>query len=632
MSIHKTMTVDRFLGLHQSADGSTERKPGEADVMENFHITDDYNLRLRPGTTVCSLLEGKFHSIHRVHFGGVNQLLIVHENAEKAEASGLLEVSLLNMEANSRWHLDHNEAKLRSDKPVKVFFQGNNLYIVGGYPGGNDATIRSFRIHFSENGTASYNHLYTPVWLTGCSPSGGGTELEPLNILNTYFKIEISANGTSKDYKLPELVKGIAEVWVDGEKKVTENGDPYGKYDLNTHTFEYVGIAEGVNNLVLVCYYDTGKFSEARTRFLNMRHCECFNGATDSRVFFYGDGSDICYYSGIPAFGAGLYIPAVNEISVDSASGPITAMRRHGSKLMAFKTSSAFTIDYSPVTLEDGRVIAGFQLHAAHKTVGNDMDDQVQTVNNCPRTFHNGVVYDWKHNASYYQDERYAKPVSQKVAIALRNADASKIVTCDNDTEQTYYMFLNDERGTVLLHRYGLDVWCMYTGEVFKDVTCAAGVNGKTYFSTGSALLYLDSGSAYDRWYRTGQYSRSEKPVSARWESGYYDMGMDYRRKYSSYLWISMLPEENSRMDVTVKTDRRDNYITKTIGVPLLSWEAMDFSNFSFVRSRAPRMKRIKLKAKKYVYYKLIFTVNHPGARATVLGYDQQVRFASEVK
>jgi hypothetical protein len=156
--------------------------------------------------------------------------------------------------------------------------------------------------------------------------------------------------------------------------------------------------------------------------------------------------------------------------------------------------------------------------------------------------------------------------------------------------------------------------------------------NGRVYFCTGHSLLYLDGDHTYDDWYKPGQTGLSECPICARWESGYYDMGMDNRRKYSSYLWISMLPEANSRMDVTVKTDRRDNYITKTIGVPLLSWETMDFSNFSFLLSRAPRMKRIKLKAKKYVYYKLIFSVDHPGARATVLGYDQQVRFASEVK
>lgn len=637
MSINKTVTVDKFLGLHQSEDGSTERRPGESDVMENFYITDGYNLKLRPGVS-ADLMDltkdftprGKIHSMHKVVLQGFSEILIFYEDADDSSS---LRMALVNTKTRHWIYWTSDQTKLRSDKPVKVFLQGNDTYVAGSFYGSaNDYSVQSFRIHHTDDQNANIDsHLYTPVYLTGCALSGGGTELEPLNILNDHFKVEYSSDGSeSQHYLLPEVAEDIEEVWVDGEKKVDADGNYWGHVSGGVW-YPPEDIPAGVNNVVLVCFY-RDEFLAAREKFINMRHCESYNGATDSRVFFYGDGSDICFYSGMPAFGAGLYIPVANEIKVGNSSGSITAMRRHGSKLMAFLQNSTYTIDYTTVTLADGRIIPGYYVRDAHKAVGNDMDNQVQTVNNCPRTLCHGVLYDWKHNASYYQDERYAKPASQKVAIALRHADAAKIVTCDNDMERTYYMFLNDDRGTVLLHRYDLDVWCMYTGEVFQNVTCATVDNGRVYFCTGNSLLYLDGDHTYDDWYKPGQTGLSECPICARWESGYYDMGMYNRRKYSSYLWISMLPEANSRMDVTVKTDRRDNYITKTIGVPLLSWETMDFSNFSFLLSRAPRMKRIKLKAKKYVYYKLIFSVDHPGARATVLGYDQQVRFASEVK
>ena len=42
-------TVDKFLGINESGDGDTELKLGEASKMENFTITDAYNLILRPG-------------------------------------------------------------------------------------------------------------------------------------------------------------------------------------------------------------------------------------------------------------------------------------------------------------------------------------------------------------------------------------------------------------------------------------------------------------------------------------------------------------------------------------------------------------------------------------------------------
>ena len=45
----KMFTVDKFLGINESADGLTELGMGEASAMENFFITDAYNLSVRPG-------------------------------------------------------------------------------------------------------------------------------------------------------------------------------------------------------------------------------------------------------------------------------------------------------------------------------------------------------------------------------------------------------------------------------------------------------------------------------------------------------------------------------------------------------------------------------------------------------
>lgn len=633
MSTNKIMTVDKFLGLHQSADGSTELKPGEAAVLENFTITDDYNLKLRPGTSVCGnptqTMKGNIRAMHRVCLNGVNELLILYDDPDNSGSCGMI---LWDPEADHCIYWTGDVTKLRRDKPVKVFVQGNDLYVVGGYYGTADHNARSFRVYHTDDTHASIDEfVYTPLILTGCSPSGGGTELEPVNLIQKVARIQFSGDGTTADYYLPAHVKDVYRILVDGQEVALADGE----MDTANHCFRAAAaFPEGVNNVEFFCMLDLPEQSEAVEKFLNMRHCEAYNGATDTRFFFYGDGTNICYYSGVPTYGDGLYIPAGNEIAVDNVTGPITAMHRHGSKLMVFKQNGTFTIDYSPVTLTDGRVIAGFYVRPAHKAVGNEMDNQVQTVNNYPRTLCGGVLYEWRNNASFYQDERYAKPISQRIANLLRSADPDGIITCDNDAEQTYYMFLNDARGTVLLHRYQLDVWCMFTGTPFTNIGAAASVNGKVYFGD-LGLLQLDPGSAYDRYCvkdRDGNLVYREDPITARWESGYNAMGMDYRRKYSSYLWISMLPEVRSKMNVTVRTDRRDDYITKTVGTPLLSFDDVDFSNFSFLRSRAPRMKRIKLKVKKYVYYKLIFTVTHPGARATVLGYDQQIRYASDVK
>ena len=40
----------------------------------------------------------------------------------------------------------------------------------------------------------------------------------------------------------------------------------------------------------------------------------------------------------------------------------------------------------------------------------------------------------------------------------------------------------------------------------------------------------------------------------------------------------------------------------------------------------------MRLKVKKFIYYKVIIKITEPGAVGTVLGFDQQIRYASMAK
>ena len=120
--------------------------------------------------------------------------------------------------------------------------------------------------------------------------------------------------------------------------------------------------------------------------------------------------------------------------------------------------------------------------------------------------------------------------------------------------------------------------------------------------------------------------------IKALWESGYMAFGADFQRKYSSQLYVSMLPQAHSGMTITAATDRRDEYMEKSVGSNIFTWDEADFRWWSFDISSAPKIRRVRLKIKKFVYYKLIFRVEAAGARATVLGYDQTVRYGSMAK
>jgi hypothetical protein len=409
-----------------------------------------------------------------------------------------------------------------------------------------------------------------------------------------------------------------------------------GSFDGATHTFTFKTAPDkGVGNVEFTYGTDAIKAEENRMRIVKMMLTEAYNGSTDTRLFVAGDGSNICYYSGVTQDGEAtpMYFPAMNEIAVDMTSAAVTGLIRHYSKLMVFtRGGGAYSISYEPVTQTDDSTVAGFYLRAANREFGNDVMGQVRTVNNFPRTITRDGIYSWNITASYYKDERYAKIISGKVRKSLKTADIHNVIAYDDNFSKTYYVFLNDALGTVLVNRYDLGrdgVWCIYRGEMFKNVRNAMVSHGTMVFLNDTEAFYLDKSEVYDT---PKVFGGQPTQIKALWESGYMAFGADFQRKYSSQLYVSMLPQAHSSMTITAATDRRDEYMEKTVGSNIFTWDGADFRWWSFDISSAPKIRRVRLKIKKFVYYKLIFRVEEEGARATVLGYDQTVRYGSMAK
>lgn len=626
----KIFKVDKFLGLNEAADSTTEMKLGEASVAENFYITDDYNIRRRPGVVKrCPVDWGcRFLGVHTGYRGKDTQWLLTVE----VKPTSLMYIIRLSSYSgnNADAEPDIEEAlqgydKLSPDHPVKIFDYASETYILGSDLSGNEMIGFIMRRN-DGRGRLSVEEmipsdLYVPVIFTGASPAGDGTEMESVNLLTNKVRLQYSADGTATAFVLPDNI-------VDATATV-DNEAATGTFSADTHKFTFSKTpSKGVNNVEFTCSISDDELKASRVKFLQMKHCESFNGGADSRLFFYGDGTNICYYSGVPGFGSGLYIPALSEIAIDSSASPITGMVRHYTQLLAFKPDGVFSISYAPTTLADGRIIAGFNVKTANRNYGNEMDAQIQTVGNYPRSLSNGNLYEWRGANSNYQDERYAKRVSEKVCKTLSSIPPQQIITCDDNATQTYYMFLNDEDGTVLVNRYAVDAWFVYKGNMFKDVQFAAIFDGQPYFVNPYGICRFDWNANMDVAIEYGEYDE----ICAVWETGYMDFGSGFRKKHSSYIWMYMLPEPASDISVTVTTDCRDEYLEKNMGCPTLDFSKLDFSNFSFLFSLAPQSHRAKIKVKKFVYYKLILRTTKPGAAATVLGYDQQVRFASNVK
>ena len=619
MSDTRVFTVDKFLGLNESADGTSELKMGEATKCENFYITDGYNLKTRPG--IVAYIDDPDYWPDRVFpftINGEVWIIMIQDFETQSDVAFFKNGELAFTFAEPG--LLVRQVFLHNGKVHLVCATGNTAT---GEFGEVSVQYLDYRGEGKNEFGRMFGEVYVPLILSGRAPSGAdSTTIEPLNILTNECRIQFVSDGETKEYLFPTSVSEVLNF--DSED---------GVFNAETHTFTFADgkVPESGLDVEFYCTIDDPDLEKAKNKFLNMLNYEHYNGATDSRIFFYGDGSNICYYTGVPAHGNenALYIPAMNELAVDFSDSPITAMVRHYSRLLAFKPDGVESIVYEPVTLEDGKVIAGFYLRPVNREYGNEAMGQVVLVNNYPRSLYKGNIYDWKITSTTYRDERYAKSISQKVAKTLARVDVSKIVACDDDANKTYYAFLNDGSGTVLVHRYDLDVWSIYRSEHTKNVHYAFMVSGMLLFGRNGKVLRFDAESTYDCPYK---YRGDVLPIESVWESGFMDFNADMRRKYSSNIWVSLLPEQRSWLEVTVKTDKRSEYLSKIISNALAGFDSMDFGNFSFQTYSAPKIRRIKLKVKKFVYYKLIMRVTKPGASATILGYDQQVRYSSNVK
>ena len=83
---------------------------------------------------------------------------------------------------------------------------------------------------------------------------------------------------------------------------------------------------------------------------------------------------------------------------------------------------------------------------------------------------------------------------------------------------------------------------------------------------------------------------------------------------------------------MTAETDKRDDYLEKVIANNVFQWSNANFNDWTFNTNDRPTINRVRLKVKKFIYYKLIFRIDEPGTKGTILGFDQKIRFASMAK
>lgn len=579
----KIIRIDRFLGLHEAPDGDTVLKGGEAGLMRNFRVTGQGHLQLRPGyAPLCTCAEGS--PVRGLWSGRVNGA-----------------VHLLAACAGQLWDIDTQTQSALSlgeipDAPASFFAFGGKVYVLTG---------AGYHCWDGEHPVAEVEG-YVPLVVTASPPEGGGALLERVNLLTGKRRGQYSPDGTATVFRLPESAVG--------EVVSVEGTDAAWTADLTagTVTFE-TAPAQGVNTITITWRKGNG----SRAAVEAMTRAEIYNGDTDARVFLYGDGTNRALYSDLD--GQGLptaeYFPELNQVAVDSANTPITALVRHYDRLMAFKTDGAHCVEYTTLTLDTGETTAAFTCRAVNRAIGHDPVGQALLVENSPVTLFGRGVYRWSLSAAGSRDERNAKRVSGRVEGTLSRFDLARCVTFDHEAQRELYVVYADQ---AVVYSYAADAWYYYSN---FPARCLAQVNGELYFGTEDG--------------RVMHFSRSHRsddgaPIDACWESGSMDFGADHRRKYAADVWISLEPEGDSRVTVTARTDRQGGLPAREIASGFTTLSRVNFARFSFNTGRRPRVFHRRLRARRFTFYKLIFTSCSTDSTATILSADLKVETGGE--
>ena len=598
------LKIKEFLGLNENPDGDTHIRTGELSRMENFRVTRDKHLQLRPGQktllnlrTAWDALAEKPSGVTEPRFcgawsgtvGGAEHLLCAFGGA-------VFDVSISGGTMKDVGRCQEDE--------TTFFGFGNKVYLLNGHE------------YLSWDGKAegkfSTVEGYIPTVQTAATPSGDGVLLENVNRLTGKRKVKYSPDGTSTAYKLPD--KEVDEV-VSVEGTTISHTLDKAKGVVNFASAP----AKGTNTLSIV--YRKGKGE--REQVTKMRFAEFFNGATDTRVFLYGDGTNKTIYSGMDldkSAPSAEYFPDLYEAAIGDENTPITAMIRHYSRLMVYKTDSAWSVDYNVVTTPGSGVTSAFYVIPVNRQIGNEAPGQVQLLENNPLTLGQSSVWQWRATSSsgnISSDNRNASRVSDRVWATLKSFDLSKTVTFNRRTENEFWFFYG---GRAAILNYGTDAWYLYDNEPFLHME---ELDGEPYgFTREGRIVHLA------RRYRNDDGAE----IRAYAATGSMDFDRDWLLKYSPMLFVSLQPESGARVYVTAETNRRSDYPEKLVSAGLSTFVHADFAHWSFGTNRKPQVRRVKMKVKKATFYKLIFRSVSATATATVLETDLQLRYSGNVK
>lgn len=570
-------SINTFLGLNMNETGSTNLKLGESPKMVNFKISRDYKLEKM--------------------YGYINK----YEKTNKIRAMwfGLLGATeVFVFVCGGKVYNGDTELGSLTDDITRIFEFNKKLYFINGH-------------EYKEwNGTVFKDvEGYIPLIKIATTPNGVGTDYEPINVLTGKKRQTFSPDGTAKTFVLAESnLTSIDSVKVNGVETTTTK-------DLKKGTVKFdTAPAQGVDTIEIQWTKETGQ----RELVYKNHYFQTYGLADDTRVFLYGseDAKNRIYFSdlenGIPDV---TYFPGNNFIDIGSSNTAITDIQRQYDRMIINKKDSTYYSTYEQITDNTGESIVTFPVYPLNKSHGAKPYNQGQVLDNYVTTVDTSIVQ-WTNTES--KDERNAQIISQKVQTWLNEKDLAKVVTLDYQEEKEYWLAIEDE---ILIYNY--ENGCYSLLKLPVKITTFLSYKGIIYAGTESGKIIEFSKDAT---------TYGGEIIEAEWQSGYYDFGIEEQRKTMRVLWITMKPWFKTSLDINYISDRDSGSESKQIEKRSISYAHWNYARFTYNTQRSVKPFKIKLKAKKFAFLKLILKNEVSDEKVTVNSIAIKKVYGGEVK
>lgn len=594
-------SINKFLGLNMDITGETQLNVGESPYMVNFQITENYKLKKVNGYTQLfdNIAARPIQGMWRGKINGAYHFLYACDGKLYKYDNGI-----------------NTELGTLTDAKTFFFAFNDKVYILNGveykyWDGVDFLPVAGYR----------------PLIAINTPPAGGGTLYEQINVLTGAKRQTFSPDETVKAYQL-------AETNIDSIDYVKVNGE------LKTITTDYtVDLANGKVNFVTAP--ETGnpgsieigwtKGTGQRDLILKCRAALLYGGANDTRVFMWGNGDykNRRFYSGLAdGVPSAEYFPANYWSDVGSDEFEITDIVKQFDRQIIFTENKAY---YSYFEMIGDEV--AFPVYPLNDVKGNKAFNQARIVLNNPYTIMEGV-YEWLTTS--VRDERNVRYMSKRVQPALDEVDLTAAITYDHEVNGEYWLSIANN---VYIYNYRNDTWYYY--QFSHNITSFISINDVLYFGTDNGQIMKFDAAVRDF---NGQ------AITAIWEMSFYDFNAEYILKYVNQMWISLKPDTKSSLDVFWQTDKDPNYISfldfneidfsnftfstpsSTIGYNLLDYGKINYRRWTYNTDNSPQPFGIKLKAKKFTYFKIILYNDDIYDSSTVLSINIAPRFGGVVK